>query len=130
MKYWTKVTLADTNRGIRQAYEYQKQIVEENLSQNLDYECWAWSIYRWLECLGLDEAWENRIENVEEFLEIVKERTLELDLETWSDCVNDLSLFRTYRMMKSELKFERYLCAGLSRKQRNILARLRGGLLR
>ena len=125
VRHWIKILSVSHDRAIYKSYQYQYHL------SNTNRPCWATELKQILFTFGFGDAWINQsVGSADKFYSEFKWRSEAIEYQNWAACVNTYGNLRTYKMLKSELKCEWYLCMDLPRKVINTLVRLRGGLLR
>lgn len=125
VKYWLKLITVESTRAIHQCYLRQYRLAERG------EKCWAWEVKQLLFKYGCGYAWiDQRVDNTESFIYDFKQRCMDIDRQLWYGNVQQSNLLRFYKTIKSDLSLENYLKCELTLVNVNMIARLRGGLLR
>ena len=90
------------------------------------YNNWSSDLYEILSEFGLEYTFDAMsIINIKYFEELMLHRTA----KTWTDTISFKPKLRTYTKFKKDFGTEEYLTGFMSRQQRSLLAKFRGGIL-
>jgi hypothetical protein len=106
LRYWIKLLKADKNSILYKVYLTLKVDADNNISYN--DKNWAYQIKSILNSIGMTDLWLNQ-----DILDIklfpIKNRIIEMYMQSWYSKINNSSRLQSYCMMKNRFEFEPYL---------------------
>ena len=124
-KYWLKLLGSGRQTAIYQCYQAQLMLANKGVK------CWVSMVKDILYRYGYQNEWEAQNTGVSDsvFIAEFRKRIIQVERMSWVSNVNLFSSLSFYKTIKFELCFEQFLKIGLTRKEVNMIVRLRGGLL-
>jgi len=117
VRLWNRLVSMEDGRITKRIFLWDKELCYNN---------WSSDLYEILSEFGLEYTFEDMSTiNVKYFEELMLHRTA----KTWKDTITFKPKLRTYAKFKKDFGTEEYLTGFMSRQQRSLLAKFRGGIL-
>lgn len=119
--YWWKMVNAANGDVVRDVYRWSRGLSGVNN--------WCRYTKRLLKELGLEERWEDeRLGSVTEWKKLVKERVFGRENKRWREEMEEGVKTARYRVMKRDLKFEKFLLGNCMRREVANYVKMRAGV--
>lgn len=127
IRYWAALISSPAECAKRYAYNTQMYLLSRNNN------CWIANVREIMTQVGFLDIWDAQSmgTSVNTFIDIFRKKCIFMEKERWACNINSFSSMSLYAKIKgNNLRYERYLDYNISKKDMNLLTRLRGGLLR
>ena len=124
--YWHKLVKMDETRITKRVYRITREkVINHELSHQL---LWAYEVSKILKELELEQFWiSEKLPNRNQWAMLLKKKIQVREQLKWNNEIRDKEKLRTYRKIKSELKFEKYLLLRNTSFHRELITKLRVG---
>jgi hypothetical protein len=132
LNYWGKIVGGmSPSRLVYHVYHTSRSRYDTNHNNNNNHSTnrWCYNIHTLLKEIGMEETWNNNIltqSEAKQWRSTVKEKIKEREQAQWRERMQHKPKLRTYRQLKTQLRFEQYLMTK-DREEREAMTRLRGG---